>query len=372
MKMIGIVLMSLIVLGIALFLYLIFRVNNIKDSKDLANTIDRQAQKYIEQGNANALVVGVYKNGKTYIQGYGTTELGKIIPLDGNTIFELASCSKLFTTSTLQLLVDQGVLSLDDKIKDILGEKVKLPLIAQNTTLLNLATHTSGFPNLPNSFMAKMNDLNNPYKDLVTNDFYEYLENCEGKKPEGEFEYSNFGMGLLGHILENKTCEKYEQMVKDRLLKPLGMQSTFITIDSNNSQHIVQGYTENAEKAPIWTDNVLTGAGSFLSNANDMIKFIKANLSENETSISKSLINTHAQKLEAETGLGWMLPGFYDKLAGNKNMLWHNGMAGGYASFIAIDKANNYGIIILSNKAIDVMNFGMKLTLSVRTQSWKD
>jgi CubicO group peptidase (beta-lactamase class C family) len=67
-----------------------------------------------------------------------------------------------------------------------------------------------------------------------------------------------------------------------------------------------------------------------------------------------------------------MLPGFLDKLAGNKNMLWHNGMAGGYASFIAIDKVHNYGIIILSNKAIDVTNFGMKLTLSARTQSWKD
>ena len=47
-------------------------------------------------------------------------------------------------------------------------------------------------------------------------------------------------------------------------------------------------------------------------------------------------------------------------------------MAGGYASFIAIDKVHNYGIIILSNKAIDVTNFGMKLTLSARTQSWKD
>ena len=170
-------------------------------------------------------------------------------------------------------------------------------------------------------------------------------------------------MGLLGHILEIKTGEKYEQLVKDRLLLPLGIQSTFITIDSINSKNIIQGFNENGEKAPIWTDNVLTGAGSFLSNANDMIKFIKANLSENETSISKSLLKTHLQQMEGETGLGWMLSGILDKFAGNKNLLWHNGMAGGYASFIAIDKVNNYGIIILSNKTIDVTNFGMKLTL---------
>jgi CubicO group peptidase (beta-lactamase class C family) len=372
MKIVGIILLSIILIAIMLFLYLTYKVNNFKDSYDLANSIDKQADKFIEQGNANALVVGVFKDGKTYLKGYGTIEIGKKIPPDGNTIFELASTSKLFTTSTLQILADEGLLNLDDKINDLLDEKLKLPLIAQNTNLLHLATHTSGFQNLPNSFLDKMKDVNNPYKDLVANDLYEYLVNCDGKKSEGGFDYSNFGMGLLGHILEIRTGEKYEQLVKESTLKPLSMQSTFITIDSNNSKQIVQGYNENAEKAPIWTDNVLTGAGSFLSNANDMIKFIKANLSVNESSISKSLIKTHEPKMDGETSLGWMLPGFLDKLAGNKNMLWHNGMAGGYASFIAIDKVHNYGIIILSNKAIDVTNFGMKLTLSARTQSWKD
>lgn len=372
MKILGIILLSIVLVGIILFLYLTFKVNNTKDSHDLANSIDKQADKFLEQGNANALVVGIFKDGKTYIKGYGhiSPEL-KETP-DGNTIFELASTSKLFTTSTLQILVDEGLLNLDDKITDVLLQKVKLPLIAQNTTLLHLVTHHSGFPSLPNSFLNKMKDESNPYKDLVTNDLYEYLVGCDDKKPDGTFEYSNFGMGLLGHILETKSNENFEQLLRNKLLMPLDMRTTFITIDSSQTHNIIQGFDENGNKAPIWIDHVLTGAGSFLSNANDMIKFIKASLSVNESSISKSLLKTHEPQMDGQTALGWMLPGFLDKLAGNKNMLWHNGMAGGYASFIAIDKVHNYGIIILTNKAIDVTNFGMKLTLSARTQSWKD
>lgn len=372
LKIIGITLITITTIVVGIIIYIKYQSNNIKDKKNLADNIDKQANKFIDEGHSYGLVIGVFKNGKTYIQGYGTKENGQNIKPDSRTVFELASTSKLFTTSTLQLLIDNGELNLDDNIQNLLAEKLKLPESAQSTTLQHLATHLSGFPNLPNSFVAKMTDETNPYKDLVDADMYGYLKLCEGKKPDGTFEYSNFGMGLLGHLLEIKTGQYYEQLVKTRLLNPLQMTNTFVTIDSLNKQKIIQGYDEQGNKAPIWTDHVLTGAGSFLSNTEDMIQFIKANLNEGESIISKSLLKTHVQQLNGETGLGWMLPDKYDKLVGNQNMVWHNGMAGGYASFIAIDKTNNYGIIILSNKAIDLTKFAMKLTLSIRTQSWKE
>jgi D-alanyl-D-alanine-carboxypeptidase/D-alanyl-D-alanine-endopeptidase len=346
--------------------------SNLKDKKNLELAIDKQANKYITDGNSYGLVVGVVKNDKVYLKGYGTIDKGKSILPDSLTTFELASTSKLFTTSTLQILVDEGILNLDDKIQTILGSNVNLPKIAQNTTLRHLATHLSGFPSLPNSFITKMTDETNPYKSLRTQDIYDYLKTCENKQKDGIYEYSNFGMGLLGHLLELKTGKKYEQLVKEKLLNPIGMTQTFVTIDRFNKQKIIQGFDENGNPAPIWEDNVLTGAGSFLSNGNDMIKFIKSNLNESETIISKSLLATHNQQLNGETGLGWILPTSTDKILGNKNIIWHNGMAGAYSSFIAIDKVNNYGIFILSNKAVDVTNLGMKLTMFVRTQSWKE
>lgn len=372
MKIIGIVILILTAIIVGVVLFIKHRASNLKDKKNLELAIDKQVNKYITDGNSYGLVVGVVKNDKVYLKGYGTIDKGKSILPDSLTTFELASTSKLFTTSTLQILVDEGILNLDDKIQTILGSNVNLPIIAQNTTLRHLATHLSGFPSLPNSFITKMTDETNPYKSLRTQDIYDYLKTCENKQKDGTYEYSNFGMGLLGHLLELKTGKKYEQLVKEKLLNPIGMTQTFVTIDSFNKQKIIHGFDENGKPAPIWEDNVLNGAGSFLSNGNDMIKFIKSNLNKSETIISKSLLATHNQQLNGETGLGWILPTSTDKFLGNKNIIWHNGMAGAYSSFIAIDKVNNYGIFILSNKAVDVTNLGMKLTLFVRTQSWKE
>jgi serine-type D-Ala-D-Ala carboxypeptidase/endopeptidase len=372
MKIIGIISLLLISIFAGFYFYIRYKTNNVKDNKDLAASIDKQANKFIADGNSYGIVIGVFKTGQTYIKGYGTVEQGQNISPDSTTIFELASTSKLFTTSTLQILADNGELKLDDKIQNFLNGKVTLPASAQNTTLRHLATHLSGFPGLPNSFVDKMTDETNPYKDLVTSDTYNYLKSCEGKQPDGTFEYSNFGMGLLGHLLELKTNQRYEQLVKNKLLMPLQMTNTFVTIDSLNKQKIIQGYDEQGVKAPIWEDHVLTGAGSFLSNGNDMIKFIKANLTENETVISKSLLKTHLQQLGGENGLGWILPSATDKILGNKNIVWHNGMAGGYTSFLVIDKTSNFGLVVLSNKAVDVTKLGMKLTIAIRTQSWKE
>ena len=311
------------------------------------------------------------KNGKVLLKSYGSIERNQTVLPDSTTVFELASTSKLFTTSTLQLLSESGELKLDNTIQTLLKNKIKLPEIAQKTTLRHLATHLSGFPTLPDSFLAKMNDEQNPYKDLVTQDIYDYLKLCEAKQEDGTFQYSYFGMGLLGNLMEHKTGIQYENLVKDKLLKPLGMSQTFITVDQNNKLKIIQGYDENGKPTPIWTDHVLTGAGSFLSNASDMIKFVKANLGENASPISKSLIATQQQQLNGETGLGWILPSSTDKFLGNGDIVWHSGMSGGYASFIAVDKINNYGLFILSNKAVDPNIIGMKLTGIVRSQSWR-
>jgi CubicO group peptidase (beta-lactamase class C family) len=370
-KIIGILILVIGLLAFVLYLFIKFKTNNVEDKQNLEASIDKQATKYIQEGNSLGLVVGVVKNGKTFFRGYGTINKEKQIPPDSLSVFELASTSKLFTTSTLQLLVDERQVKLEDKIQTFLKDKVKISSSGQNTTLLHLATHLSGFPSLPNSFIAKMTDERNPYKELVTQDLYNYLRTCEDKQAEGNYDYSNFGMGLLGHLLEIKSRTKYEKLVSQKLLDPLQMKNTFVTVDSTNKNSIVQGYDENGNEAPIWTDNVLTGAGSFLSNASDMVKFIKANLRENETTISKSLIQTHKRQLNGETGLGWILASNADKLLGNTDIVWHNGMAGGYASYLAVDKTNGFGIIVLSNKAVDVSAFGMKLTLTIRTQSWK-
>ena len=179
-------------------------------------------------------------------------------------------------------------------------------------------------------------------------------------------------MGLLGHLLEIKTAKNYEQLVKDELLVPLEMNNTFITIDNSVQNTIAQGYNEQDQPTQIWTDNVLTGAGSFLSNGEDMIKFIKANINEEYSSLSNSLIKSQNEIKNTKNGLGWLYPDFIDRFMGVKNIVWHNGMAGGYASYLAIDRVNNFGIIVLSNKSVDVTSLGMTLARYTKTQTFKE
>lgn len=371
MKTFGLIVLALFTLIAVLLLFVWYRLNNVSDQKNLEASVAKLALKHLQEEKAYGLVVGIYKDDKMYIQGFGSVEKGKRVLPDSNTIFELASVSKLFTTSTLQILADAGTLKLDDTAASLLASKVQVASAAKQTTLRHLATHLSGFPSLPNSFLAKMTDEQNPYKDLSTQDLYDYLKTCEGKQPEGAFEYSNLGMGLLGHLLELNTQTPYEALVKQKLLLPLGMNHSFVTLDATHRAHLAQGYDETGRPTPVWTDNVLTGAGSFLSDASDMLKFIKANLRQDASGISASLLRTHTQQLGGETGLGWILPSSTDKLMGNGDLVWHNGMAGGYASFVAVDRPNQYGLVVLSNKAEDVTALGMKLARLVKTQSWK-
>jgi D-alanyl-D-alanine-carboxypeptidase/D-alanyl-D-alanine-endopeptidase len=351
-------------------LYVHYRLNHMTDQHNLEQQLDKNMSAFIKKERSYGLVIGVFKDQREMIKGYGSGKTGDEPP-DEHSLFELASTSKLFTTSTLKILEDKQRLSIHDRLSKYLDERVSLPETARNTSLQHLATHRSGFPSLPGSFIKKMTDEANPYKDLTQQDLYDYLKTCEGKAPEGSFLYSNLGMGLLGHILELSEQRSYEQLVSDELLAPLNMSSTFITLPDSLKYRLVRGFNEQGAETPVWEDKVLPGAGSFLSTARDMMKFIRANLQRDYSVISPSLLQTHERQLEGETGLGWILPSYLDKkLFRNDLIIWHNGMAGGYASFLLINKTQNYGLILLSNKAEDVTALGMKLARIIKHTSW--
>lgn len=333
----------------------------VKDTADLEIRVDKLGKKYVSSDNNVGLVIGLVKGKWVHIQGYGRINKDKDEKPDGMSLFELASVGKLFTASALQIFADRQELSLDDSIEQYLQGKVKLPENAKDTTLRHLAAHTSGFPSIPENFMTKMTDQINPYKELKKEDMYEYLSSCEGKKKAGSYTYSNFGMGLLGHIFELKYNDTYENIIKKEICKKLGMDHTTITLEDEHIQLLAQGYNQSGQPNPVWEDNVLTGAGAFLSNALDMVKFIKANLKEDKSSISSSLVKTHINQFNGDTGLGWHYSGSGEKFLGLNNIIWHSGIAGGYSSYIAIDKENNSGVIVLSNTANDVRNLGMKI-----------
>ncbi len=376
MKILAITLALVVVIAVSAVLYLKYRLDNTLDDKNLEATLDSEVKKLTRNDLSHGLVIGVYKDGKSLIKGYGTVNKEGATAPDALTVFQIASVSKLFTASLLQILCDQGVLTMDATLGELIGGPIALSPAAQQVTLKQLATHTSGFTSIPKpleraaiKLAGKENLLRNPYSHLGPKYIFDYLETTEDKREPGRFEYSNFGMGLLGHVLEIVTKKNLESLASERLLAPLDMRNTAIVLTPEMKMHLTQGYTANGEPSPMWTFSALAGAGAFNSNAEDMMKFIRANIEEG-SHMSRPLKKMHEPKFGGDTGVGWIQPTFLDRFFGNKTMVWHNGMVGGYASYVSIDTKAKTGIVILSNKAVDVTMLGMMLTRRARTQSW--
>jgi CubicO group peptidase (beta-lactamase class C family) len=276
----------------------------------------------------------------------------------------------------LETLCDEGIVSMEATLGELIGSSMPLSPSSQKVTLKQLATHTSGFPRVPESLFAKVtkmagddDPLLDPYSYLGPQYMFEYLATAEDKREPGQFEYSNFGMGLLGHVLEVVTGKDYESLVEEKVLAPLAMNGTAITATPEMKSRLAQGYTAKGEPTRPWTFSALSGAGAFYSNAEDMLRFIQESVEEGGLA-SQSFRKMREPQFGGDTGIGWIQPRFFDRFFGNRKVVWHNGMVGGYASYLSIDAETKTGVVILTNQASATDMLGMQLTRQVRTQSW--
>lgn len=376
--------MQIVIILFALFLvvvlsaalYLKYRMDNTPDRKNLEAEVDAEVNKFIHHKVFPGLAVGLYKEGRTLIKGYGTVNKEATVIPGATTTFQIGSVSKLLTASLLQALCDEGVVTMEATLGDLLGGSMALSPAVRRVTLKQLVTHTSGFPRIPKSLSVKAakaagddEPLLDPYSYLGPQFVFEYLETAEDLRKEGRFEYSNFGMGLLGHVLEFVTGKDYESLVVEKVLAPLGMNGTAITLTPEIKGRLAQGYTSKGTPTRIWTFAALAGAGAFNSNAEDMVRFIQANLEEGWPA-ALSFQKMRKPQFGGNTGIGWLQPRFLDRFFGNRKVVWHNGMVAGYASYLSIDAENRTGVVILTNQANATDMLGIMLTRLVRTQSW--
>lgn len=370
------VLAALLALAVAGGFYLMHRLDNVRDERNLAASIDEEVGNHMKSGLFPGVVVGVYKDGRRFIKGYGTVRKGDTAPPDATTMFQIGSVSKILTASLLQSLCDEGVVSMEATLDELLSASMLLSPSVRTVTLRQLVTHTSGFPSIPKSLgekaslMAGNDDpLLDPYSYLGPSHVFDYLKTAEDKREAGRFEYSNFGMGLLAHVLEVVTGEDYESMVKEKVLLPIGMARTAIELAPEVKAHLAKGYTTKGLPTGVWRFAALAGAGGFVSNAEDMLTFVQASL-EPHGPASERFTKMRGPQFSGDTGIGWAQPDFLHRFFGNRGVVWHNGMVGGYAAYLSIDVASQSGVVILTNQASATDMLGILLMRRVRTQSW--
>lgn len=156
MKILVIILALVVVVAVLAVLYLKYRLNNTTDNKDLEAVLDSEVKKITRSELSHCLVIGVYKDGRSFVKGYGTTNKEETAIPVASKVFQIGSISKLFTASLLQILCDEGILNMDATLGQLIGETVALSTDAQQVTLKQLVTHTSGLPGIPKSLMQKI------------------------------------------------------------------------------------------------------------------------------------------------------------------------------------------------------------------------
>lgn len=335
------------------------------------NALDSVIHERVTSKRAIGIVAGVLEKGKP-AQVYSAGSSGSGLALDANSVFEIGSITKTFTTAILADMVRRGEVKLDDPASKYLPATVHLPTRGgKEITLLDLATQSSGLPRMPNNFKPANNA--NPYADYTVQQMYDFLSGYTLTRDIGsQFEYSNLGVGLLGHILSLRAGKSYETLVTERILRPLKMNDTRITFTSEMKTHLALGHDPAGAVVSNWDLPTFAGAGALRSTVNDMLKYLAANLDSTLGPVALDLARAHTAirptgDPSIRIGLAWITLKPFDI-----PIIWHNGGTGGYHSFIGFDAAGTHGIVILSNSTTSIDDIGLhmlepKIPLSVPT-----
>jgi serine-type D-Ala-D-Ala carboxypeptidase/endopeptidase len=359
----------------------------------ITDKLKETIQSLVDNNKTNAaIVVGLVDPNGTQFYSYGNMSNANPITVDKDTIFAIGSITKVFTTILLADMVNRGLVNLDDPIQQYLPPSIKVPTYnGQKITLENLATHTAGLPEFPGSHcVSNFNGTDDDNsiqtrlffiecdKNYTFDQLYQDLSNTTLTiEPGLKFEYSTFGISLLGHILALKSGMSYDRLLEERILNVLGMNSTSIVLSEAQKSRLAIGHL-NGQELPFWNaSRPIVPAGALHSSVADMLKFASANLGLIDTRINNAMKESHiiihdsslgkafSNDYTAYVSLGWIIATDF-----GTQIVEHNGeTADGYNSFIALNPSKERGIVIIASASsidIDVANivFGPRDDLS--------
>lgn len=345
-------------ISISMLTVILLLVSNPAQGQEVDFTaVDEYLNQGIENGKLTGIFVGhISSGGEVTKITKGTLKINGSNPVTAQSYFEIGSISKVFTATLLAQVMQEHDLSLDDKAGEYMPNGITLPRFNDQEILIrHLITHTSGLPSLPDNMFPE--DASNPYADYTLPELKKYLSGTKlTRAPGSRFAYSNMGLALVGHIVESVTGIEYEQLVIDRIAKPLNMSNTAIKISAADSNRLAKGHAQG-KTVSNWDLPVFEGAGALRSTGDDMMLFLKAQMGLIKSDLWTYMKQTQKPLFEIEKGLN----SHTDKIgmawfyATDKDtIVWHSGGTGGYRSFIGINKESGSGAVILSNSTADL------------------
>jgi serine-type D-Ala-D-Ala carboxypeptidase/endopeptidase len=302
------------------------------------------------QHNDTAIVVGVIEPSGRRIVAHGSAGEGTRRPVDGDTVFQIGSVTKVFTALVLAQMVRSGEVKFDDAASNYLPRGAAMPQRGRPITLADLVTHTSGLPSMPTNYDLSAEP--DPYAAYTNEQLCAFLATYELPRAPGEAsEYSNLGVSLLGQLLARRAGTDYEALSRARVLEPLGMRSTSIALTPDQKRRLAPGHDRYFRPVTTWEMSTLPASGSLRSTANDMLVFLAANLGEGKTPLEEAMVfqrKALSPPIAGSQALGW---GVSD--VGGERIFSHQGGKQGYRSAVAFNPERGTGIVVLANARSD-------------------
>jgi CubicO group peptidase (beta-lactamase class C family) len=296
------------------------------------------------------IVVGILEPQGRRVISYGHLSQEDPRVPDGDTVFEIGSITKVFTSLLLADMVKRGEVALDDPVSKYLPPGVKVPeRKGRQITLVHLATHMSGLPVEASNFKPNWEDWEGGYSE---ESLYEFLSSYQLTEDIGsENEYSNAGVSLLAIALARRAGMDYDTLVRERISGPLGLRSTGVSLTPDMTARLAAGHGNRLSPAPSMNLHVFQGAGGLRSTVNDLLTLLGAQLAYQQTSLAPAMALTLDVNLSTmppviriflpeRQHLGWLE---------SKGVVCHNGATLGYRSFIGFDPKTRTGVVVLSN-----------------------
>ena len=325
-------------------------------AQSVDSLIVKAAQTFLNGGPRVGVSVGVIANGQTYSFSLGKTDKEKTKVPDHQTIYEIGSITKTFTSRLLAQAVIEKRAALTDDIRKYLKEEYpNLQYNGKPIQLIHLANLTSGLPdNLPekipslehvheDSIVFELQKVHELYaKDQFMKDLHDVkLTRDPGASPS----HSNTAAELLGFILENIYPMSYESLLQKYITKPLEMNSTFVTVPPSQKLRSAKGYNKKGIVMPRIPKDA-GSAGVLTSTLDDMLKYVNYNLKEKDELVVLCHKPSWGDPASFAIGLNWTTNVNFD----GKRKVWASGGTFGFASYCILYPERGFAVVALSNE----------------------
>jgi putative ATP-binding cassette transporter len=313
--------------------------------------IEEKVQTLMKKGNIPGLCLVIIQGEEIpYVKGFGYASLEDKVPVNAETLFELASCSKAFTGLAVLRLEEEGSIHLDDPVSKYLpGFFTEFAGKRPGITLRQLLHHTSGIP---------MNSIARIPQSSSSDALEQTVKTITGIKlnrlPGKQYEYATINYDILGLIIQEVSGRSFEEYMKDYIFTPLGLsRNTRVGVTEDNPS-MATGYKIGFFKPRKYTAPVFRGnnpAGYIVSNGNDIARWLRIQLGSVKTDLSTLIPKSHNPDLSVNPdqtefssyGAGWIVYQFKDKV------MYHNGLNPNFTSFISVDPGKQLGVAVLAN-----------------------